>query len=136
MKGPRFGRRAVGAIFSVAIFFVVGAVHDPGNFAPVQCACAHKARLDGNINGGVGEVFAAEVIESGGKGDDFCVCGGVVELLYLVASACDDAVVLYDERADGYLACVECFFCFFQCCLHEMFIGHWSENTKGEKLKS
>ena len=58
MKGPGFFGH-----MKVAILFVGGAVHNAANLAPIQGACAHKAGLNGDVESGLGEVFAAQVIK-------------------------------------------------------------------------
>ena len=114
---------------AVAVLVVVGSVDDAADLAPVEGAGAHEAGFYGDIDGGVGEVFAAEEIEGGGEGDDLRVRGAIGEAFGLVVTACDDTVVEDDDGADG-----DFFFGvgvagFFEGLLHEVFVGH------GAKIK-
>src|SRR5580692_7104953 len=112
MEGP-VGQRSGGVPPAVAVLLVVGAIDDFPDLTPVEGAGAHQAGFDGDVQGGVGEVFAAQIIEGGGKGDDLRVRGAIVEAFGLIVAAGDDAVVLNDDGADGDLVFVEGLLRFF-----------------------
>ena len=86
---------------AIAILIIVGAEDDPADLAPVQGAGAHEAGFDGDVDSGIGEVFAAEEVEGGGEGDDLCMGSAIVESFRLVVSAGDDLAAKDDDGADG-----------------------------------
>jgi predicted DNA-binding protein (MmcQ/YjbR family) len=79
----------------VAVFFIGPSNHNPADFAPVQGACAHVAGLQRYIKGGIGQVFGAEVIKSGGNSNHFGMGGYIGKPLGLVVAAANDAAVLH-----------------------------------------
>jgi len=85
---------------AVAILIVIRSVDDPSDLAPVESAGAHKTGFYGDVDGGVGQIFAAEEIEGGGEGDDLGVGGAIVESFRLVVSAGDDPATEDDDGAD------------------------------------
>jgi hypothetical protein len=86
---------------AVAVLIIVCTIYYPADLAPVQGSGAHEAGFYRDIDGGFGEVFAAQEIKGGSEGDDLSVGGAVVESLCLVVSAGDDLIVQDDDGADG-----------------------------------
>lgn len=123
VKGPVRGEGIVDAP-AVAVLVIIGAKNDAADLAPVEGAGAHEAGFDGDVDSGIGEVFAAEEVESGCEGDDLRVRGAVVEPFCLVVAAGDDLVVEDDDGADGDLFFGVGFAGFLEGLLHEVFVGH------------
>ena len=57
------GVQGAGGILSVAALGVVAAVDDAGHLCPAQGSGAHGARLDGDVEGAVGQVFYNERLQ-------------------------------------------------------------------------
>ena len=135
MKGPAGGdwcRRMLGGMrgcggydaTAIAILFVIGSIDDPSDLAPIEGSGAHETGFYGDVDGGVGKVFAAKEVEGGSEGDDLCVGGAIVEPFCLVVSAGDDLVAEDDDGADGDLLFGIGFAGFFEGLLHVVFVGH------------
>ena len=102
-----FGVQGAGGILAVAALGVVAAVNDAGHLGPAQGSGAHGARFDGDVEGAVGKVLAAEGVGSGGDGLHLGVGGDVVERLRQVVGTGHDALMADDDAADGDFALVE-----------------------------
>jgi hypothetical protein len=50
---------------AVTVLLIVGSIDDPADLAPIEGAGAHETGFYGDIDGGVGKIFAAqEVVQS------------------------------------------------------------------------
>ena len=108
-----------------AALFVVAAVDDAGNLAPAKGSGTHGARLYGNIECTVGQVFAAQFIGGGSDSLHLGMSRDVVQRLCQVMGARYHTVLTYDDGTDGYLALVEGLLRLLQSLAHILFVfGH------------
>lgn len=128
MEGPAVDC-GVRAAAPIAVLVVFRAEYDAADLAPVERAGTHQTGFYGDIDGGFGKVFAAEIIEGGGERNDLGVGGTVVEAFGLVMTAGDDAVVHHNYGADRHFFLFICETGLFERLLHVVFVGH------GEKGK-
>ncbi len=87
-----------------AAFGVVGAVDEARDTGLDDGACAHAARLDSDVECGIGEAVVAEKAGGFAKDDDFGVGGGVAIADGAVARTGEDLAVMDEYGADGNLA--------------------------------
>ena len=106
-----------------AAFVVIGTVYNPGNLAPCECPGTHQARLDGDIQGAVGEVFTAQIVGSGSYGLHFGMCSNVDERLGEVMCASHNAVGTHHHGTYRHLALFGCLARLGKRLLHEIFVG-------------
>ena len=100
------GRGAEGVI---AALVVGSAIYHAGNLAPAECSGTHEARLHGDVEGAVGEIFTAKI--GGCRGDSLHlgVGGDIGERFGEVVCACNDAPAASDDGTDGHLVgCCRC----------------------------
>jgi hypothetical protein len=97
----------------VPVLFVFGAVYYPPDLAPIECAGAHETGLYRYIDGCARQVFASQMIEGGGEGDDLGVGRAVGETFCLVMSPGNDLVVEDDDGADRHFVFGICLTGFF-----------------------
>ncbi len=83
---------------------IVGAVDEVRDTGLEDGACAHAARLDGDVEGGIGEAVVAEKAGGFSQDDDFCVGGGVAIANRAVAGTGQNLAVVDDHGADGNFA--------------------------------
>jgi len=102
---------------------VVGAVDEAGNAGLDYCASAHAARLDGDVERGIGETIVAEEARGFAKDDDFSVGGGVVVANGAVAGAGEDFAAVRENGADGHFAGDGRRTRFFESSVHELDVG-------------
>lgn len=111
-----------------AAFIVGSAVNYPTDLGPKQRAGAHDARLQGDVEGAFGQVFAAEVVGGSGESNHFRVCRHVLQLLRLIVSPRDNLVVAHDHCAHGDFIFEQGLPGLFQGLLHEVIVGINSEH--------
>src|SRR6266702_1549203 len=102
---------------------VVGAVDEAGNAGLDYCASAHAARLDGDVERGIGKTIVAEEARGFAKDDDFSVGGGIVAANGAVAGAGDDFAIVREDGADGHFAGGGRRTRFLESSLHELDVG-------------
>jgi hypothetical protein len=87
-----------------AAFGVVRSVDEARDAGLDDGAGAHGARLNGDVQRGVGEAIVAEEAGSFAKNDDFGVCRGVAIADSAVAGTGEDLAVMDEDGADGHFA--------------------------------
>ena len=107
----------------VAAFFVGGTENDSFHLAPSDGSGAHQARFDGDVEGGVGEIFASKPVHCRGQGDHFGMGGDVVEVFGRVVAVGDNPVVDHYYRSDGHFALVESFLRLTESGAHKTNVG-------------
>lgn len=80
---------------------VVGAEDEAVDAGVYQCAGAHGAGFEGDVEGGVAQAVVGECLSRCAQGEDFSVGGGVVVGDGAVMRGSDDFAFDDDERADG-----------------------------------
>jgi len=114
-----------------AAFGVVGAVDQAGNASLNDCAGAHAARLDGDIERCISEAIVAK--EAGGFAEDgdFRVGGGVAVANGAVAGASEEFAVADEDGTDGNFAGGGCGAGFGESLLHELNVSFhvWRKNN-------
>lgn len=70
----------------------------PPDLTPKQSASAHDAGLQRHIERAFVQVFGTQVIRCSGDRLHFGMGGGIVELLAAVMTACNDFVIVDDDR--------------------------------------
>lgn len=113
-------------------FRVVGSIYQARNAGLNDGASAHRAGLEGDVEGGIGEAIVAESVRGCANRDDFGVGGGIVVADGAIAGACKDFFTLNEYGADGHLASLGGGAGFVEGKLHEVeVVGHWwvEDNT-------
>jgi hypothetical protein len=87
-----------------ATFGIVGAVDEVRDAGLDDGAGAHAARLDGDVQSGVGEAVVAEKAGGFAKNDDFGVGSGVAVADGVVARASEDLTVVDKHRSNRHFA--------------------------------
>jgi len=114
---------------------VVGAVHEAGDAGLDDGAGAHAARLDGDVERGVGEAVVAEKAGGFANDDDFGVGGGVAVANGAIAGTSEDLGVVDEHGADGNFAGCGGGTGFDERFLHELNVSFHlrrENNTRGE----
>lgn len=65
----------------IASFFISTAIDYARNLCPAYCTSTHRAGFDGNIEGAVGEVFAAQRVGSSRNGLHLSMGGDITKCL-------------------------------------------------------
>ena len=94
------GRGAEGVI---AALVVGSAIYHAGNLAPAECSGTHEARLHGDVEGAVGEIFTAKI--GGCRGDSLHlgVGGDIGEGFGEIVRTGNDAALAHHHGTNGYL---------------------------------
>ena len=134
--GEDFEARANGAAFGV-----VGAINEARYASLDDGACAHAARLDGDVEGGISEAVVAEKAGGFAKSNHFRMGGGVIVANGAVARSSENLAVVNERRSDRNFAGCGRGACFSQGFLHELdviFHCRRENNTlkQGEKKES
>ena len=80
---------------------VVGTEDEAVNAGVYQCAGAHGAGFEGDVEGGAAQAVVGECLSRCAQGEDFSVGGGVVVGDGAVMRGSDDFAFDDDKRADG-----------------------------------
>ena len=113
--GKNFEAGADGAALGV-----VGAVDEAGNAGLNDCAGAHAAGLDGDVQRDVRKAVVAEESCSFTKYDDFGVGGWIIVTDGAVAGVGENLSVMDEHGADGYFTGASGSTGFSECFLHEL----------------
>src|SRR5258708_21624227 len=106
-----------------AAFGIVGAVDEARDTGLDDCSRTHAARLDGDVERGIGKTVGGQ--EAGGlaQNDNFSVSSGVTIANCTVAGANEDLSIMDKDSADGDFAGCRCGTGFGQGFLHELGVG-------------
>ncbi len=122
--GSRVKRGSTRLGSAVAAFIIGCAKDDPTNLSPVQSTRTHATGFNRYVEGGFGQVFAAQRIESRREGDHLGMCGGIAEFFGHVVAAGNDLVVHHYNGPDGYFICFESLLGLAEGQPHEMLVVH------------
>ncbi len=106
-----------------AAFGIIGAVNEAWDACLDDCASAHAAGLDRDVENGSSEAVIAE--EAGGlaEDDDFRVGGGVIVADGAIAGTGEDFAAVDEDGPDGDIASGSRGASFLKRCLHELDIS-------------
>ena len=96
--------KGAGSYVVIATLVVGRAIDDASQLGPAKGAGTHRTRFDGDVERAVGQVFTAQLVGGSGDGLHLGVGGDVAERLRQVVGAGNNAVLAYDDRANGYLS--------------------------------
>ncbi len=113
--GKHFKAGADGSAFGI-----VGAIDEARDARLDDCACTHAARLDGDVERGIGKTVVGQ--EAGGlaQNDNLCVSCWVVVADGAVAGTGEDLAIVDEHGADRDFAGYRCGARFGQGFLHEL----------------
>ena len=80
---------------------VYSSVNQARNASLNDRACAHAARLNGDVQNGAPQAVVAQQSRSFSQNGDFRMRGGIAITDGAIAGPCDDLAVLYEDRANG-----------------------------------
>ena len=83
-----------------ASFWIIATPDDAGDAGVHEGACAHRAGLEGDVESGVDEAPAAELLGGFSNCEHLRVCGRVLGGFTFVVAASYDLAFVDDERAD------------------------------------
>lgn len=101
------GVKGARGVETEAALGIGGAVDDAGQLGPSDGTGTHGARLHGDVERAVTEVFAAQLVSCHRDGLHLGMGGDVGERLRQVVSARYDAIFAHDNRSNGYLALLQ-----------------------------
>ncbi len=107
MRKGRPGMENRLGIAAITLLRIVGTPYYPPDLRPGDRPGTHDARLDGNIERTLGEVFAAERRGCGRQGLHLGMCRGVGKGLYKIVAPADDRTTRHDHGPYGHLPGIE-----------------------------